>query len=326
MPRQPTPEPIIVPIQAVRSIQATTIAASKHPTDLRQLRVDEFLQARSLSKNSQKAYRQDLQRFMNWTDTGWSQATRRQVAQFKAFLLQEKELAPATVNRVLTTLKNFYGWMNDSDHVPKNPTTAVSLLKLEEAEAQDLTQAEVTQIFEVILQGKFPQRDLALVSVLLHGLRAAEAAALNLDDYDGTRFHILKAKSDSKGFVPLKAQARQQVDAYLEWRGGQGEALAGNCPLFLSHSRRSAGQRLSYWGIRDVMERIKEATGIDLNAHRFRHTFATDLVLKGMDTYHIMTLTRHKSMQSFRRYTKRADQIAAEQAFFEAIGEDERCL
>lgn len=74
------------------------------------------------------------------------------------------------------------------------------------------------------------------------------------------------------------------------------------------------------------MERIKAETGIDLNAHRFRHTFATDLVLKGMDTYHIMTLTRHKSMQSFRRYTKRADQIAAEQAFFKAIGEDECSL
>jgi len=45
-------------------------------------------------------------------------------------------------------------------------------------------------------------------------------------------------------------------------------------------------------------------TGLDLHAHQFRHTFATDLVLKGMNPYHVMTLTRHKSVQSFRRYTK----------------------
>ena len=42
-----------------------------------------------------------------------------------------------------------------------------------------------------------------------------------------------------------------------------------------------------------------------------------------MDTYHVMTLTRHKSMQSFKRYTKRADQIAAEKAFYQAINESE---
>ena len=42
-----------------------------------------------------------------------------------------------------------------------------------------------------------------------------------------------------------------------------------------------------------------------------------------MDTYHVMTLTRHKSMQSFKRYTKRANQIAAEKAFYQALGESE---
>jgi len=53
---------------------------------------------------------------------------------------------------------------------------------------------------------------------------------------------------------------------------------------------------------------------VDLHAW-FRHTFATDLVLKGMNPYHVMILTRHKSVQSFRRYTKAADQAAAEAAF-----------
>jgi hypothetical protein len=43
-----------------------------------------------------------------------------------------------------------------------------------------------------------------------------------------------------------------------------------------------------------------------------------------MDTYHVMTLTRHKSMQSFKRYTKRADQRAAEKAFYHAVGEGQR--
>lgn len=98
--------------------------------------------------------------------------------------------------------------MVESDHGPKNFITTVSLLSLEEPEAQDLSEVEVTQILEVLTQRKFSYQDLALISVLLHGLRTEESASLKLEDYDGTRLHSPRAKSDSKGFVPLKAQAR----------------------------------------------------------------------------------------------------------------------
>lgn len=324
MPLGPVPEPVIVPLSTQITYsgkQAPAIANDRQPTDLRQSRVDEFLMARSLSVNSKKAYQQDLQRFMDWTQTAWGAVTPRQVALFKDDLLEEKSLAQATANRVLTTLKNFYKWMVDSEYVAKNPTKAIDLLELESPEAQDLSEAELVSIYQVAAKSSYCERNTALVSILLHGLRAAEVSALNLEDYDGMRLHIRKAKSDSKGYVPLKQKARMDLDTYLEWRSLQGEELQPTSPLFISRSRHSLGKRLTYWGIRDVVDAIKQETGIDLHAHRFRHTFATDLVLKGMDTYHVMTLTRHKSMQSFKRYTKRADQIAAEKAFYQAVDE-----
>lgn len=324
MPLGPVPEPVIVPLStqiAHSGKQAPAIANAHQPTDLRQSRVDEFLMARSLSANSKKAYQQDLQRFMDWTQTAWGAVTPRQVALFKDDLLEEKSLARATVNRVLTTLKNFYGWMVDSEYVTKNPTKTIDLLELESPLAQDLSEAELVSIYQVAAKSNYCERNTALVSILLHGLRAAEVSALNLEDYDGMRLHIRKAKSDSKGYVPLKQKARMDLDTYLEWRRQLGEELQPTSPLFISRSRRSRGKRLTYWGIRDVVDTIKQETGIDLHAHRFRHTFATDLVLRGMDTYHVMTLTRHKSMQSFKRYTKRADQIAAEKAFYQAVDE-----
>lgn len=65
------------------------------------------------------------------------------------------------------------------------------------------------------------------------------------------------------------------------------------------------------------MTQLRRQIGIKFHAHQFRHTYATNLVLEGMNPYHVMTLTRHNSVQSFRRYTKAADQQAAEAAFFE---------
>ncbi|MBD3883941.1 site-specific integrase [Phormidium tenue FACHB-886] len=66
-----------------------------------------------------------------------------------------------------------------------------------------------------------------------------------------------------------------------------------------------------------LVTQLRKKTGIQFHAHQFQHTYATNLVLDGMNPYHVMTLTRHKLVQSFRLYTKAADQKAAEAAFYE---------
>ena len=326
-PRQTIPDPVIVSLQPVLGqSEAVRPSMASEPTELRRLRVEEFLQARALAPKSQKAYRQDLQSFLHWTETAWAAVTPRQVAQFKSYLLRQEEgttqrvLADATVRRVLGTLKNFYGWLVRSRYVMLDPTAEVALPKLMEPEAQNLKDTEVEQIYTAMAVSSLSHRNVALISVLLHGLRAEEVLALNLEDYDGRRLHIRQAKADSKGFVPLTAQGKQDLEQYLQWRREAGEVLLPESPLFVSHSRRNRGQRLGYDGIRKLIDQTAKQTGIAFHAHQFRHTFATNLVLKGMNPYHAMTLTRHRSVQNFRRYTKAADQAAAEDAFDEIMG------
>lgn len=327
MSRKSIPDPIILPLQSVpKSDQAVRAVGPDQPVELRRLRVEEFLQARSLAPKSQKAYRQDLQSFLVWTDKAWAEVTPRQIAGFKAHLLRKemesgrRVLSDATVRRILGTLKNFYGWMVRSRYVTIDPTTEVDLPKLKEPEAQNLKDTEIEQIYGAIALSSLPERNVALVSVLLHGLRAEEVSSLNVDDYDGRRLRIREAKADSKGWVPLTGQGQIDLDQYLGWRQMNGEVLSPESPLFVSHSRRNRGQRLSYDGIRKLMDWIAHQTEIDFHAHQFRHTFATNLVLQGMNPYHVMTLTRHRSVQSFRRYTRAADQAAAEAAFDEITG------
>ncbi|MEB3295709.1 MAG: tyrosine-type recombinase/integrase, partial [Synechococcales bacterium] len=313
---QNIPEP-----QILRLLPNSQPIAPPEPADLRQQRVDEFLAARSLAPKSQKAYREDLARFMTWTDTAWSQVTPRQVAQFKTDLLRlnpdngKRVLSDASVKRILQTLKNFYNWMQLSGYLDRNPTYGISLPKLPEPEANHLTDSQVKAIFQAASDSTLCERNLALLSVLLHGLRAQEAANLNVGDFDGQRVKIRQAKADSKGTVPLDLEAQMWVNHYLQWRAAQGEMLTEESPLFTSHSNRNQGQRMGYHAIQKLMKAIAAKVGFDFHAHQFRHTFATNLILNGMNPYHAMTLTRHKSPQTFRRYTLAADELAAEQAF-----------
>lgn len=294
--------------------------------DLRRIRVEEFLKARSLAANSQKAYRRELLRFLEWTDAPWSQITPRQIVQYKEYLSQS--LADSSVNRALSALKSFFAWWQEvyGDGGELNPTTGVALKKLPSPPALDLTDKEVQALQRAIslLPQGIQRRDMALVAVLLHGLRAGEVAALNLGDYDGIRLYIRKGKDDSSGTVPLSQEARQLLNGYLQERRAAGERFSQNRPLFLSQSPiPKPTERLGYQGIYYTIKGLGELAGIaSLTPHRLRHTYATRLLLKGMDSLHARTLTRHKSEVSFKRYAKRALSAAAERAFYEAIGEE----
>jgi integrase/recombinase XerD len=318
MKRQSIPEP-----QLISLVSGTKPATPKPhpPTELRQQRVDEFLAARSLAPKSLKAYREDLARFMAWTDTAWSNVTPRQVAQFKTHLLRndfktgKRVLADASAKRILQTFKNFMGWMARSGYLDRDPTSEISLPKLVEPEANNLTDEQVQAILNAAIESSLPERNMALLAVLGHGLRAQEVSNLNITDFDGQRLKIREAKADSKGTVPIDLDAQMWLQQYRQWREDKGGILSDESPLFASHSNRNQGQRMGYHAIQKLMKSISATVGFDFHAHQFRHTFATNLVLKGMNPYHVMTLTRHKSPQSFRRYTKAADELAAEKAF-----------
>lgn len=299
---------------------------SSLPTDLRKVRVEEFLKARSFSANSQKAYRRELYRFLTWTDKPISQITPRHITQYKEYL--QSFLADSSVNRALAALKSFFGWFKEAygDALSDDPSKTVSLNRLPSPPARDLSDLEVAALQEAVLQRPLATllRDTAIVYVLLHGLRAGEVAALNLGDYDGIRLYIRKGKDDSSGTVPLNQAARGALNSYLQERRAQGERFSPKNPLFLSHSPiRGVSPRLGYQGIYYLIKELGQAAEIvDLTPHRLRHTYATKLLLKGMDSLHARTLTRHKSEVSFKRYAKRALEAAAERAFYQAIGEE----
>lgn len=288
-------------------------------SDLRQARIDEFLASRSLQPKSHRAYQADLQIFMDWCNLAWADVSRRKVTQFKTFLIKERELALSSVNRVLQTLKSFYRWLLTSEYVTTDPTIGIQLERLPESVSKDLDDDEVVRIYEAIALSKFPIRDRALFTVLLHGLRGEELCNLNVEDYCNGELVIPVAKWDSKGEVPLTRLGLQHLNDYLAWRGQKEGELLPESPLFISFSNRNYGKRLTYWGVRHVMDDLAEKTGIDLHSHRGRHTFATNLIVKyELDPSLAMELTRHRDARSFKRYTNRKNKVAAKRAFLKA--------
>lgn len=323
----PIPKFVVSPSQIAES------ASSSLPIDLRQTFVESFLAARELQPNSRRSYQQDLQQFMDWCDRPWNSVSQTQVIGFKTYLMNDRKLSMNTVRRTLQTLKSFYRWMQLSGHVTNDPTKGVQLPEAEEAESQELSDAEVEQIFHAVQESKFPERNRAIVTALLHGLRGDEVSKLNVGDYQtqmvegyaSKQLHIREAKADSTGWVVLFEEGIAEFEAYFAWYRKQlGRSLEIDDPMFLSYSNRTKKQeqRLTYWGIRELMRAVEQQTGIDLHSHRGRHTYATNLMIKyGLAEAEAMKLTRHRDRRSFKRYTNKKEIYAAQVAVLKASGQ-----
>jgi len=87
----------------------------------------------------------------------------------------------------------------------------------------------------------------AILTALLHGLRADEVSKLKIEDYQtqivagyaSKQLHIREAKADSTGWVLLFAEGIAEFEAYFAWYAEQAGALEPADPMFRSYSNRT---------------------------------------------------------------------------------------
>jgi len=140
-------------------------------------------------------------------------------------------------------------------------------------------------------------RDLAIVGLmLLQGLRSAEVLALNRDDALLSEAQLrVPGKGNKFRFLPLAPETVQLLNHYLRLERPNPCSAA----LFVSLKGRARGTRMTAAGLRSLFRYHRQATGIQLaNPHRFRHTFASDMIRAGMSLPALMQLMGHADIQT----------------------------
>jgi integrase len=146
-------------------------------------------------------------------------------------------------------------------------------------------------------------RDLAIVGImLLQGLRSAEVLELNEDDVLLSEAQLrVRGKGNKQRLLPLAPETVQLLDHYrlLE------RPKVGTTALFISLKGHARGTRMTLPGIRSLFRHHRKSTGIKIaNPHRFRHTFASDMVRAGISLPALMQLMGHADIQTTLRYVK----------------------
>jgi integrase/recombinase XerD len=140
-------------------------------------------------------------------------------------------------------------------------------------------------------------RDLAIVGLmLLQGLRSAEVLALNRDDALLSEAQLrVRGKGNKFRLLPLAPETVQLLEHYLHLERPNPCSAA----LFVSLKGRLRGTRMTPAGLRSLFRYHRQTTSIPLaNPHRFRHSFASDMIRAGMSLPALMQLMGHADIQT----------------------------
>jgi integrase len=205
-------------------------------------------------------------------------------------LRKEEGRSEATVNRELAFLKNLFTMAITWGKARENPVTRVRLFREDNGRTRCLTEEEEVRL----LAACGPSLRPVVLTALHTGFRKSELLSLTWQDVDFQRRMITVqaayAKNGETRSLPMTATVTKTLRAFPL-------AATSTASVFLTY------RGLPYRNLRKVFVAACRRAGVtDMTFHDLRHTFASRLVMAGVDLPTVKELMGHKSIAMTMRY------------------------
>lgn len=229
------------------------------------------------------------------------------VVEFVTFAVSARSVGSA--KNLITGLRSFLRWLEVQGEITSGLGQVVPSVAGWSGDAlpRALSQAQVASLLASCDPSRSTgRRDYAVILLMVRlGLRAREVAGLQLDDLDWRSGElIVHGKGNRNERMPLPTDVGEAVAAYLR----QGRATSTSRAVFLRAHAPIRG--LSAPGLAEIVRTAGRRAGVaHANAHRLRHTAATEMLRAGGSLPEVALVLRHRSTASTARYAK-VDQTA----------------
>lgn len=207
---------------------------------------------------------------------------------FLATLIAEGTSGP-TANRYRSLLSNIFAYGVRNGTVAVNPISRVDRFREGESRVRFLDAGEEKSL-RAAVRAQSGEHEAELDLALNTGLRRGEQYGLTWDRVDLDRGILTVYGKTGRRFVPINSEARAAIE--LLWRASNGSKFV--CP----DKERDNQVDWRRW----FVDACDEAKVENFRWHDLRHTFASRLVMAGVDLRSIQELLGHKSIVTTQRY------------------------
>ena len=265
--------------------------------------IDDFLAMlaaeRGAARNTLLAYGRDLAQAEEMLGAKLAEASPAQLAKLAQGW---SSLAPSTVARKVSALRQFFGFLLDEGEREDDPTHALPRPVPRRPLPKILTHAQVEALFlraedEAASDRPDAVRLLVMLELLYgSGLRATELVSLPLSAVPRDEpFLTVTGKGGQARLVPVSSRARHALGRWL--------AIRPSGSRYLFPSRNSHLTRIRLYQLLKQLAVRADLPPEKLSPHVLRHAFATHLLEGGADLRALQTLLGHADIATTQIYT-----------------------
>ena len=218
--------------------------------------------------------------------------------------LLETNRTPRSVNRKISSLKNYIRYLIKEEKLSSDPLTRVIRPRTGKRNPVFIEEDRLNRILDDFSFGDdyAGVRDKLIIELLYQtGIRRSELISLTLSSFDLSAGTIrVMGKRSKERIIPVGGRLNLLIKNYLLLRNEKFPASSENY-FFLTDSGDQVYAKLIY---RVVSEFLKNVTTLDKKSpHVLRHSFATHLLNHGADLNAIKELLGHANLSATQVYT-----------------------
>lgn len=279
--------------------------------------LETMIAERGIAKNTLLSYKKDLLDFYDFViknNLSLLSIVSVDIANYISFLALNS-ISPRSINRKLSTIKNYYAFMLSEGYITCNPVLIVDLPRYQAKLPGILSAQDISQLLSCCANETTNEsiRLQAMISLLYaSGMRVSELISVKLTDILHGEFSnkvrkifSIIGKGNKERFIVINDKAVIDLEKYLKVRNFFIDRGSLKSKLYLFPSKSSFGHMTRQnFGL--LLKQLAVKAGIDpenISPHILRHSFATHLLENGIDLRVIQELLGHADIGTTQIYT-----------------------
>ena len=279
--------------------------------------IKEFIKSKKikgLSESTIRAYTTTINTFNKWTIKSFLELTSEDLKEFFIFYEEQNNCSKTTLNNVRRNLSSFFRFLTDEEKILINPMLRIPPIKEPKKIKKAFTYSEIEKMRwdlskhvylkytnKLSIQGI---RNQAIFELFLSsGIRVGELVTLKIDnvDFDECKA-IVTGKGNKERIVYFSEKAKNYILQYLELRDDENEYV------FTSRNYNKGKGKLRIATVGEMIRGLGERVNVYAHPHKFRRTFCSQMIKKGMPIDQVQKLMGHESIDTTLRYLDMDDE------------------